>query len=94
MFILLIIKSVLIIIKQKIDIIVKKPYVKLWANNITLSILEKFSLEKIENNIKTDALFFHFLIKKVFGIKKVNIANDNKNIFITRSLAIKNREDC
>ncbi len=37
--------------------IVKNLYFKLPANNITPSILEEFSLKKIESNIKVDVPF-------------------------------------
>lgn len=56
--------------KQKIDAVVKNPYVELLVNNITLFILEKFFLEKIKNNIKVDTVFLHSLIKKASDVKK------------------------
>ena len=76
------------------DVVVKNFYFKLPADNITLSTFKEFSLEKIENNIKIDALFFHFLIKEASDIKKVNIANGDKNISTTTSLIIKSKKDC
>ncbi len=45
------------IVKQKTDMVVKNPYFKLPANNITLSTLKKFFLEKIKSIIKVDVLF-------------------------------------
>lgn len=36
------------------DAVVKKSYFKLLANNIMSFILKKFSLEKIDSNIKAD----------------------------------------
>ncbi len=44
-------------VKQKIDAVVKNPYFKLLADNITPSTLKEFSLEKIDSNIKADAYF-------------------------------------
>ena len=82
-------------VKQKIDAVVKNPYFKLSANNITSSTLEKFSLEKIESNIKAaDVPFFYSLIKRISGVKKVYAANNDKNISATIPLAIKSKEDC
>ncbi len=69
--------------------VIKNLYSKLLMNNITLSILGNFSLEKIKSSIKTDAPFLYFLIKKISNIKKVNIANNDKNISVTILLAIK-----
>lgn len=63
------------IIEQKISVIVKNLYFKLLADNIILSILKKFSLKKIESNIKKDACFLDFLIKKAASIRKVNVTN-------------------
>ena len=56
-------------VKQEIDTIIKNLYFKLSANNIIPSILEEFSLEKIENNIKVDALFFHSNKKNIWHQK-------------------------
>ena len=81
-------------VKQEMDAVVKNPYFKLLANNITPSILEEFSVEKIESNIKVDALFFYSLIKEVSGIKKVNAANSDKNMSTTTPLAMKSKQDC
>lgn len=69
--------------------VVKNLYSKLPINNITLSILGNFSLEKIKSSIKTDAPFLYFPIRKISNIKKVNITNNDKNISITILLAIK-----
>lgn len=44
-------------VKQEMDAVVKNPYFKLPADNITPSTLEEFSLEKIESNIKGMHLF-------------------------------------
>ena len=76
------------------DIIVKKIYFKLLANIITFFIFEKFFLEKIKSNIKTDVIIFYSLIKEAFGIQKVNTTNDNKNISITTFLVTKSRKNC
>ena len=84
---LLITELVLARVKQEMDIIIKNSYFKLLANNITLSILEKFYLEKIENNIKADISFFHFLKGEAFSI------NSNKNMSITTRLMVKSIED-
>ncbi len=81
-------------VKQEIDTVVKNPYFKLSADNITPSILEEFSLEKIKSNIKADAPFLHSLIREASGVKKVNAANGDKNIYTTTPLLTKSREDC
>ena len=81
-------------LKQEVDTVVKNPYFKFPANLITLSILNEFSLEKIESNIKADALFLHPLIKIASSIKKVNAANNDKNMSTTTLLVTKSREDC
>lgn len=62
-------------------------------NNITLFILKKFSLEKIESNIKVDISFFYFLIKEVSSVQKVNVANNDKNTSTTILLAAKRKKD-
>lgn len=93
-FISLITKLALATVKQKIDAVIKNPYFKLPANNITLSTFEEFFLEKIENNLKVEVLFFHFLIREPSGIQKVNTANSDKNTSNITSLTAKNREDC
>lgn len=90
----LVTELVLAMIKQEIDTVVKNPYFNLSANNITLSIFEEFFLEKIENNLKVDTPFFHFLIRKVSGIQKVNVADSDKNMSNTTFLAAKSGEDC
>lgn len=64
------------------------------GKKISQYILEKFSLRKIKNNIIIDIHFFDFLIKKVFGNKKVNTANNDKNMFTIMFLVMKNGEDC
>ena len=89
----LVTKLVSATVKQEIDAVVKNPYFKLPANNITLSILEKFFLEKIESNIKADILFLHSLIREASGVKKVNVTDGNKNMSAITPLATKNRED-
>ncbi len=75
------------------SMIVKTPYFKLRANNITFFILGEFFWEKIKSNIKVDVPFFHFLIRKASSINKVNIANGNKNMSATISLATKSKKD-
>lgn len=80
-------------VKQEIDAVIKNPYFKLLADNITPFTLEEFSLKKIESNIKADAPFFHSLIREVSNVKKVNIADGDKNMSATTSLATKSRED-
>lgn len=47
-------------IKQKIDAVVKNPYFKFSANNINLFTLKYFFLEKINNNIEVDVVFYTF----------------------------------
>lgn len=47
------------------DAVIKNSYFKLLANDITPSILKKFSLEKIKSNIKTNAYFLYSPIKKI-----------------------------
>lgn len=51
--------------------------------------LKKFSLKKINSNIKVDILFLHFLIKKLADVKIVKTSNYDKDIatifFITNS---------
>lgn len=76
-FMSLITKFILVIVKQKIDIVVKNSYFKLLAYNITPFILEEFFLKKIKNNIKANISFFYSLIREVSGIKKVNAANSD-----------------
>ena len=66
------------IIQQEMDAIVKNSYFKLSANNITLSTLKEFSLEKIKSNIKADAPFFHSLIREASDVKKVNAERTKK----------------
>lgn len=61
-FISLVIKLAIAIVKQEINTVVRNPYFKLLANNITPFTLEEFSLNKIDSNIKADALFLHSLI--------------------------------
>lgn len=90
---LLITKLALAMVKQEMDAIVKNLYFKLSADNITLSILEEFSLENIENNLKVDTLFFHFLIREASGVQKINATNGDKNMSNTTFLMAKNRKD-
>ena len=90
----LVIKLALAIIKQEMDVVVKNPYFKLLADNITLSTLEEFSLEKIKSNLKADAPFFHSLIREASGIQKVNNINGDKNMSNTTHLAAKSKKDC
>lgn len=90
----LVTKLALAIIKKKIDAIVKKPYFKLLANNITPSILEGFSLKKIKSNLKANALFFYSLIREKSDVQKVNAVNGDKNMSNTILLVAKNKEDC
>lgn len=80
-------------VKQEMYTIIKNPYFKLLTNNITYSTLENIFLEKIKSNIKTNRLFLCSLIKKEYGIKKVNAINSDKNMFNTIFLVIKNRKD-
>lgn len=74
--------------------VVNNLYFKLLANNITFSILEKFFLEKLKNNIKADIPFFYSLIREASGVKKVNATNTDKNMSATTSLVAKSRKDC
>ena len=67
-FISLITELILITVKQEIDMVIKNLYFKLLADNITPSIFKKFSLEKIESNIKVDIFFFHSLIRETSDI--------------------------
>ena len=90
----LVTKLALAMVKQKMDAVVKNPYFKLSANNITSSTLEEFSLEKIESNLKADASFFHSLIRETSGVQKVNNADGDKNTSNTTPLAAKSRKDC
>lgn len=76
------------------DIGVKNLYFKFSANNIASYTLEEFFLKKIESNLKTNALFFHFLIRKSSRIQKVDTTNSDKNTFNITFLAAKSREDC
>lgn len=62
--------------------VVKNPYFKLSADNITPSMIEKFFLEKIHSNIKTNISFLHFLIKKSASIKMINTTNYDNNISV------------
>ena len=89
---LLVIELASATVKQEMDPVIKNPYFKLPANNITPFTLKEFSLEKIESNIKADTPFFHSLIRKAFGIKKVNAANGDKNISATTSLVTKSKK--
>ncbi len=92
-FMSLITKLISATVKQEMDAVVKNPYFKLPANNITPSTLEEFSLEKIESNIKADASFLHSLIREASRIKKVNAADGDKNMSAITPLVTKSRED-
>ncbi len=92
-FMSLVTKLASVTVKQEMDAVIKNPYFKLPANNITPSILEEFSLEKIESNIKADAPFLHSLIREASGVKKVNAADGDKNMYATISLYTKSIED-
>lgn len=61
------------IIKLKINTIIINPYFKLLVNNFSFFIFNKFFLEKIDNNIKTNKFFLQFLIKKITNIKKLKL---------------------
>lgn len=89
----LITKLALAMVKQEMDTVVKNLYFKLSANNITPSTLEEFSLEKIESNLKADALFFHSLIREASDVQKINAADGDKNTSNTTLLAANSRED-
>lgn len=52
--------------------VIKNSYFKLLVNNITLPILEVFSLEKIDSNIKIDISFLYFLIQVAIDVKRVS----------------------
>lgn len=71
------------IVKHKIDAVVKNLYFKLSVNNITFFMLEKFFLEKIDNNIKVNIYFLYFLIQEAISIKIVNTTNYDNNISVT-----------
>lgn len=92
-FMLFITKLTSAIIKQKIDAIIRNFYLKLSINNISLSIFDKFFLEKIDSNIKTNVFLFQSFIKKVLGIKKINAINLQIDIFTITTLAINNRKN-
>ena len=74
--------------------VIKNSHFKLLANNITPSTFEEFFLKIIKNNIKVDAPFFYSLIREVSDIKKINVANSNKNISATTPLVKKNKKNC
>lgn len=78
--------------KQEIDAVVKNPYFKLWADNINPSTLEKFFLEKIDNNIKANAPFLHSLIWEAADVKIVNSANYDSNTSATTFFAANSKE--
>lgn len=72
---------------------VKNFYFNLSDNNITLSILEGFSLKKIDNNIKADISFLHFLIWEVVGVKIINTADYNSDTSATTPFATNNKKN-
>lgn len=78
--------------KQEMNTIVKNSNFKLLANNITPSILEEFSLEKIDSNIKANTLFLYFLIQEATGIKIVNIVDYDNNTFATTLFTANNEK--
>ncbi len=80
-------------LKQEMDAVVRNPYFKLSADNITLSTLEEFSLEKIDNNIKSDAPFLHSLIREAAGIEIVNTADCNSDTSATTSSSANSKEN-
>ncbi len=80
-------------VKQEMDTVVRNPYFKLLANNITPSMLEEFSLEKIDSNIKADAPFLHFLIQEAAGVEIVNTANCDSDTSATTSSAANSEEN-
>lgn len=51
------------IFKLEMEAVVSNPYLRFLANNVTFSILDKFFIEKINSNMKTDALFYTFYKK-------------------------------
>lgn len=73
--------------------IIRNIYFKLSINNIILFKLEGFFLEKIDNNIKANALYLHFLIRKTVGVKKVNVVKYNKDIFAIIFLTTNSRKN-
>lgn len=73
--------------------VVRNPYFKFLANNITPSILEELSLEKSDSNIKVDALFLYSLIREAVGVGKLNAANCDNDTFATTFLAANSREN-
>lgn len=57
---LFIIKLALAIVIKKLDVIIKNFYFKFLPDNISLSIFERFSLKKVDSNIKIHVLFCIF----------------------------------
>lgn len=70
-FISFIIKIALVIVKQKIDAIIKNFYFKLIVNNIIFFRPEEFFLKIINGNIKINIFFLNFLIKKNSWYQKI-----------------------
>lgn len=89
----LVIKLVSATIKQKIDTVIKNPYFKLLANNIILSILKKFFLEKIDSNIKMNIFFLHSLIWEKASVKIVNIADYDSDTSATTLFATNSKKN-
>ncbi len=80
-------------VKQEMDAVLRNPYFKLPANNITLSTLEEFSLEKIDSNIKADASFLHSLIREAAGVEIVNTADCDSDTSATTYFAANSKEN-
>ena len=76
------------------DAVVKNSYFKLPTNNITFFTLGRFFLKKIKSNSKPDTHFFYSLIRKASDVKKINVADGDKNMSATTLLVTKSREDC
>lgn len=92
-FISLITKFASVIIKQKMDTIITNYYFKLAANNIRLSILNKFFLEKIDNNIKINTTILQSLLKKITDMKKTNATNLEIDIFAIITSAVNSKKN-
>lgn len=74
------------------DVVVRNLYFKLLVNNITLSTLKVFFLEKIDSNIKEDISFLHSLIQEITSVKIVNTADCDNNIFATTFFAANSKK--
>lgn len=90
---LLVTKLAIATIKQKIDTVLRNLYFKLPADNITLFTLEKFFLEKIDNNIKVNTTFLHSLIQEAAGVKIINTTDCEIDIFVTTLSAANSKEN-